>query len=92
MSLPDVEYAVLSHSVSASLPVSISDVTKRIGQVMLRTATLEEFHKRSEETLSWFGERITVVPSGLGVGELRAMQPALGSDKALLADYRRDDR
>ncbi|MFJ4205850.1 acetyl-CoA carboxylase biotin carboxylase subunit family protein [Streptomyces sviceus] len=91
-SLPDVEYAVLSQSVGASLPASISDTTKRIGQVMLRTATLEEFHKRSEETLSWFRERITVVPSGLRVGDLRALQPALGGDNALLADYRRDDR
>lgn len=92
MSLPDVEYAVLTHSVGAGLPASISDTTQRIGQVMLRTATLEEFYKRSEEVLAWFDERITVVPSGLKVRELRAMQTALGGDNALLAAYRRDDR
>ncbi|WP_328784331.1 ATP-grasp domain-containing protein [Streptomyces canus] len=92
MSLPDIEYVMLAHSVGASLPSSISDTTKRVGQVMIRTETLEQFYKRSEEVLTWFADHITVVPAGLKIRELRAMQPALGHDTRLLASYRREDR
>jgi hypothetical protein len=92
MSLPDIEYVMLAHSVGAYLPSSISDTTKRVGQVMIRTETLEQFYKRSEEVLTWFADHITVVPAGLKIRELRAMQPALEHDTRLLASYRREDR
>jgi biotin carboxylase len=91
MSLPGVEYAVLTHSVGATLPASISDTTTRVGQVMLRTSTVEEFHRRTEEVLSWFDSRVTVVPPGIRVRELRAMQPDLGYTNELLAMYRRQE-
>lgn len=91
MSLPDVEYVLLAHLVGASLPAAISDTTKRVGQVMVRAETLEEFHKRSDEVLAWFSDRIKVIPAGVKGRELQAMQPALGHDTRLMASYRRED-
>ncbi|MEU4038501.1 ATP-grasp domain-containing protein [Streptomyces collinus] len=91
MSLPDVEYVLLGHLVGASLPAAISDTTKRVGQVMITTDTLEEFHKRSEEVLAWFADRITVIPAGSKGRDLHRMQSALGHDTRLTASYRRQD-
>jgi hypothetical protein len=41
--------------------------------------------------LSWFDSRVTVVPPGIRVRELRAMQPDLGYTNELLAMYRRQE-
>lgn len=91
MSLPNVEYVLLGHLVGASLPVSTSDTTKRVGEVVITTETLEEFHKRSEEVLAWFADRITVIPVGTKGRDLHRMQSALGYDTRLMSTYRRED-
>ncbi|WP_030160166.1 ATP-grasp domain-containing protein [Streptomyces sp. NRRL S-244] len=90
MSLPNVEYVLLGHLVGASLPAN-SDTTKRIGEVVITTGTLEEFHKRSEEVLAWFADRITVIPATTKRRELHRMQSALGYDTRLMATYQRED-
>ncbi|MCX4675852.1 hypothetical protein OG413_11135 [Streptomyces sp. NBC_01433] len=91
MSLPDVEYVLLGHLVGALLPASLSDTTKRVGEIMITTETLDEFHKRSEEVLAWFADRITVIPADVKGRDLRRMQSALGYDTRLMASYRRED-
>lgn len=91
MSLPNVEYVTIPRPVGSATPVSISDTVKRLGQVMIRTETLQDFHKRSEEVLAWLDDRIKVVPADLRVKDLYALQPALGRDNSLLASYRRQD-
>ncbi|WP_331728534.1 ATP-grasp domain-containing protein [Streptomyces sp. NBC_00158] len=90
MSLPDVEYVLLGHLVGASLPAN-SDTTKRIGEVVITTDTLEEFHKRSQEVLAWFADRITVIPAGIKRRDLHRMQSELGFDTGLTATYRRGE-
>jgi hypothetical protein len=73
---PSVEFARIELPVGFHMRGSVSDTIGRVGQVLFRAPTLPAFLAASDDTVAWFGERMTVLPTSLTPVQLRQHQHA----------------
>jgi biotin carboxylase len=71
---PSVEYARIELPTGFQMRGSVSDTIGRVGQVMFRAPTLPALLAASDDTVEWFCERMTVLPTTLSPAELRDRQ------------------
>ncbi|MET7622616.1 hypothetical protein [Streptomyces sp. NPDC005408] len=80
LELPQVLFARIEHPVGTHFPAGAAHTSQRVGQVMVRAASVEQLTGRFDEVRQWFDERLWVLPDGLTTRGKRDFQRAWRPD------------
>ena len=80
LELPQVQFARIEHPVGTHFPAGAAHTSQRIGQFMVRAASVEQLTAGFDEVRQWFDERLRVLPDGLTAREKRDVQRAWRPD------------